>query len=363
VVVGEAPGRTELEAGRPFVGASGRMLQRGLGTIGLKRGDAHWTNAILCECRLEDQKAARKACQQRLTAELEAVTAAAPGPRLVVAPFGALALQSVLGRGSKPQILKWRGSVTPKGPPSEENARAGSTPAGSTPVASVFVCPTLHPAFVMRSPAWGPILELDVARMGRVLADGFTAPEDQPGRRLVVAKTLEQLAHELEGLGPEVGNDVETVGLGPTTTALVCLALSDGPTTVVIPWSTGRDGRVPWWAGDAARKAAKLLTRALADRVSITHNGPAFDFVVEARHGIHVARWDDTLLATHAVAGHLPKRLAHVVTQHLDVPAWKEFEDRTATIERLWTYNGRDTLYTRLVWDPVRRLLDGKAAA
>jgi uracil-DNA glycosylase family 4 len=363
VVVGEAPGRADLEEGRPFSGSSGRMLQRGLTTIGLRRRDAHWTNAILCECRVDDQKAARKACATRLQQELAAVVSGSEAAHPVVAPFGALALQSVLGRGNKPQILKWRGSVTPAsfmGPSLGGQSReAGSIPAGSTAVGrAAFVLPSIHPAFVLRAPAWGPILEIDVARMGRVLEGGFVAPEEQPGRRIVVAKTLDQLRAELSTLGPELGNDVETVGLGPTTTALVCLALSDSMTTVVIPWSTGRDGRDPWWPGAADGKAAGIISECLASRISVTHNGPAFDHVVEARYGIRINRWDDTLLAQHAVAGHMPKRLQHVVSLSLDVTAWKEFEDRTATLERLWVYNARDTLYTILRWQAVKRELE-----
>ncbi|NIR27850.1 MAG: uracil-DNA glycosylase, partial [Gammaproteobacteria bacterium] len=48
VVVGEAPGMRECEQGRPFVGRSGQMLMRGLGTLGVQRSQVHWTNAMQC---------------------------------------------------------------------------------------------------------------------------------------------------------------------------------------------------------------------------------------------------------------------------------------------------------------------------
>jgi len=347
VVIGEAPSRAEVEERRVFTGSSGRFLGRGLRTLGLQRSDIHWTNAILCECAPDDQREARKSCQTRLTAELGAAVAAgaaAHGSPPVVMPVGALGLQGALATNKKTQILRWRGSVNP--------IELGGV--------ATHACPTLHPAFVMRSPAWGPVLELDVERVGRVMAQGFTPPELQPGRRIVIAKELATLRAELPQLGPEVGVDVETVGLGPTSTLLVCLALSDGSTTLVIPWSLGRDGRQPWWPGAEPRVAA-LISECLASRVSITHNGPAFDHIVLARYGLKVAAWDDTLLAQHAVASHLPKRLSHCVTLSLDVTAWKEFEDRTATIERLWIYNARDTLYTVLRWFDVKAELRGAA--
>lgn len=364
-IVGEGPGRNELEQGRPFIGASGRMLMRGMKTLGLARGDIHWTNAVLCECPPELLPKAAKQCAARLRTELAAVHAP------VVMPVGAFGLQGALQLPRRPQILKWRGSVseisygkaTGTGDPAPivDSGVAAKLVAGSNPaLAATLVAPTIHPAFVMRAPKWAPVLEIDVARVGRLLAlvaagKRWLPPEAQQGRRVVIARDESTLLEGLAALGTEVGNDVETVGLGPVTTRLVCLALSDGPLTLVIPWSRGRDGRLPWWA--FPDRIAAAITRALASRVSVTHNGAAFDFIVEDRYGIHVAEWEDTLLAAHATEAHMPKNLAHVVTQGLDVPPWKQLEDRTANIERLWFYNARDTLYTILRWHQVKGLV------
>ncbi|WP_420393165.1 uracil-DNA glycosylase [Acuticoccus sp.] len=46
MLVGEAPGRDEDEAGRPFVGRSGQLLERMLAAIGLARADVYITNVI-----------------------------------------------------------------------------------------------------------------------------------------------------------------------------------------------------------------------------------------------------------------------------------------------------------------------------
>lgn len=342
-VVGEAPGRNELEKGRPFIGASGRMLGRGLRTIDLKRDQIHWTNAVLCEPPRKPKElgAARKACAKRLRDELRAVA-----PPMIV-PVGALGLHSTLALPRKPSILKWRGTINPVEFPSE----------GSAPALASLVAPTIHPAFVMRASQWGPILEIDVERIGRYLERDFVAPEEQEGREIVVAKTRDQLSRALERLerARYLGFDVETVGLGAIETPLVCFALSDGKLTLVVPWSRNRAGSEPWWPfpGDVAAEISRVTTRA---RV-VTHNGPAFDHIVADRYGIEIDKWDDTLLATHAVASHLPKGLSHVVSLRLDVTAWKEQEDRTADLPRLWVYNARDTLYTILAWLAIRREL------
>lgn len=44
--IGEAPGEKEAKTGRPFVGASGRMLEQLLDSIGMKRADIYITNIV-----------------------------------------------------------------------------------------------------------------------------------------------------------------------------------------------------------------------------------------------------------------------------------------------------------------------------
>ena len=46
VFIGEAPGRTEDETGRPFVGRAGKLLEHSLGDIGLSRKDV-WIGNIV----------------------------------------------------------------------------------------------------------------------------------------------------------------------------------------------------------------------------------------------------------------------------------------------------------------------------
>ncbi len=48
VIVGEAPGRREDEQGVPFVGPSGKLLDRLLAEIGLERDDVYIANVVKC---------------------------------------------------------------------------------------------------------------------------------------------------------------------------------------------------------------------------------------------------------------------------------------------------------------------------
>jgi len=46
MLIGEAPGEREAKSGRPFVGASGRLLDELLASIGLKRENIYITNVV-----------------------------------------------------------------------------------------------------------------------------------------------------------------------------------------------------------------------------------------------------------------------------------------------------------------------------
>ncbi|MEW5323933.1 uracil-DNA glycosylase, partial [Geobacillus thermoleovorans] len=46
MIIGEAPGRDEDLAGKPFVGRAGRLLDKMLSAIGLTEADVHITNVV-----------------------------------------------------------------------------------------------------------------------------------------------------------------------------------------------------------------------------------------------------------------------------------------------------------------------------
>src|SRR5689334_8206911 len=78
VIVGEAPGRTEVKRGRPFVGPSGQLLDATLKEHDLDRSQVYITNTTLCRPVDKDGKdappgkTARNACHKRLVSEVKA---------------------------------------------------------------------------------------------------------------------------------------------------------------------------------------------------------------------------------------------------------------------------------------------------
>ena len=92
--VGEAPGASEDEAGEPFVGRSGNVLDAALREVGVARADVRITNCV--RCRPPDNRDPRAAelanCRPYLVSEVERVD-----PALVVA-IGKVPAEHLLGR-------------------------------------------------------------------------------------------------------------------------------------------------------------------------------------------------------------------------------------------------------------------------
>ncbi len=95
LLLGEAPGREEDAAGRPFVGAAGRILDAALRSARLDRASVYVTN--LAKCRPPENRSPKadevEACRPYLLAEIAAVR-----PRILVT-LGSTALRGLLGPG------------------------------------------------------------------------------------------------------------------------------------------------------------------------------------------------------------------------------------------------------------------------
>jgi uracil-DNA glycosylase family protein len=144
MLVGEQPGDREDEAGRPFVGPAGRLLDRALVDAGLDPSSAYRTNVVK-HFRFVRKGGKRlhkgpsrwhvASCEPWLLAELEAV-----GPSVVVL-LGATASQAVYGPGfrvgqGRGRRLEWPHDSVP-------------APDGAPGPDAVVV--TVHPSAVLRS--------------------------------------------------------------------------------------------------------------------------------------------------------------------------------------------------------------------
>jgi len=90
--VGEGPGAEEDRQGRPFVGASGKLLARLLSGIGIDREDVFITSLVKCRPpgNREPRPEEIAACHPYLARQMEII-----GPR-VICPLGRFAAQSLV---------------------------------------------------------------------------------------------------------------------------------------------------------------------------------------------------------------------------------------------------------------------------
>jgi uracil-DNA glycosylase len=144
MLVGEAPGRDEDLEGRPFVGRSGRLLDRMLAAIGLDRQQVYIANVIpwrppgnRTPTPLETE-----ICRPFIERQVELVA-----PKLLVT-LGAPSSKVLIGGNDG--ILKSRGKW-----------QVHRTQGGM----EVPAMPTLHPAYLLRNPAhkklaWRDLLEI-----------------------------------------------------------------------------------------------------------------------------------------------------------------------------------------------------------
>jgi DNA polymerase len=111
VLVGEQPGDHEDEAGRPFVGPAGRVLDEALQAANLDRDEVYVTNAVKHfrwvprgKKRIHQQpnRAEIRACRPWLEDELTLIA-----PRVLVL-VGAVATQSLLGFDARVSQLRGR---------------------------------------------------------------------------------------------------------------------------------------------------------------------------------------------------------------------------------------------------------------
>lgn len=176
MVVGEGPGETEDELGRPFVGRAGQLLDRMLAAISLPREDVYICNTVKCRPTLHGPNGLRNRAPE--SAEMENCRPFLDEQIAIVAPkvilaLGAPAAKSFLGRDF--QITKMRGRwyVGPR----------------ETPLMVTF-----HPAYILRQ----------------------TGGEIEAVKRLVWAdlKAVRDKLNEAQSAPPESSEIAETVQVG-----------------------------------------------------------------------------------------------------------------------------------------------------
>ncbi|MBN9263494.1 MAG: uracil-DNA glycosylase [Hyphomicrobium sp.] len=149
MIVGEAPGREEDLAGKPFVGRAGQLLDKMLAAIGLGEDDVHITNVVYWRPPGNRTPTPQEVqvCRPFLERQIELV---APDVIMTLGGPAATALLGIEG-GIMRARGRWR----------ELEVAGRKVPA----------MPTLHPAYLLRTPigkrlAWRDLLAIQERLLG-----------------------------------------------------------------------------------------------------------------------------------------------------------------------------------------------------
>lgn len=336
MVVGESPGGVETRTGRPFVGPTGKSLDKHLKAAGIDRAKCFMTN--VCKYEPKGGNKERFFWEGGIVGNpsdpfIEGIVELAQDikevkPNVVVA-LGNYALWALT---QEVHISKWRGSVV-----------------DSTLVPGTKVIPMYHPSFLFRSPEKAPLLNWDMLRAAR---EAGYADIRSLEREYILYPTPDQVAEAVERLlsASEFTFDSEWYN----SELVSCIGFSDSPDwAICIPADmVGAVEAYNTLLGSSVRKVAQ---------------NAMFDVVNLRRAGITVLTEDpesgerlieDTMVAFSVCWADIgQKGLDTLTSVYTDLPYYKDdlkiwgiTGDRTT----LFNYNCIDNVATQESWERLR---------
>lgn len=271
-------------------------------------------------------------------------------------------------------------------PPSSlpQDGIAAATPEGAQ---HLRIVPTLHPAYVLRSPAWREAFQQDIGRFVRWMKGELEWKEPW----LVVKPNYQQLKDwlysadvswhatdaETDPVGrPMIGKDGRQHGPAPIVPQMRCLCFSSPEGSMVVPFrsirfveneagvSTGHyrwlgrrgDEQFTFYPQAEAQAIWELIRHWLMDpsRLKVGHNSRYFDaavYVNEFDLPGPPANHIDTIIMFRAYNSEITRDLYTLGTMMTDVPSWKGGDSGSVALNTrsdmdLWEYNGVDGAVT-----------------
>jgi len=331
VIVGEAYGEQEEREGRPFVGASGHLLNQCLAIAGINRSECYVTNVfnlrpknndVLDFCgnkaealpgtgTLTKSKYVRAEFAPQLTRLYKEINN--EDPNLIIA-LGSTAAWALLGVGG---IKNVRGAAA------QATARALSR--------EYKVLATYHPAAVLREFSLRPILIADLSKAQRL---GASRDIVRPQRNIWIEPDLADLAnYERDYIIPakQLSIDIETKG-----DQITCVGFAPSASSaIVIPFYSAAKPDGNYWPSLRKELAAwDYVRRWCAMHPSVFQNGMYDMHRLWRTYGIpcRLAE-DDTMLCHHSLQPEMEKGLGFLATIYTDEASWK-FMRKNETLKK-----------------------------
>lgn len=322
-LVGEAWGEKEEEAGAPFVGTSGWLLDQMLAQAGIARSECLITNCFnlrprptndiknLCGPRTTGipglpQVQAGKYIRAEYAPELERLydEIMVSNPNIIIA-LGATAAWAFLDTSG---IRSIRGATT-------VTCNRVSNILGR----QYKLLPTYHPAAVAREWSIRPIVIADLDKARR---QSSTPEFTRPSRSIWLRPTLQDLAiYDRDFIQPA---DSLTADIETKQDQITCFGFAPNPdTAIVIPFFL-ESGQNYWSTIEEELIAWDYVRRWLATKPTTFQNGMYDINFTWSRYGIPVPlASEDTMLLQHAWQPEMQKGLGFLASVYTEEASWK----------------------------------------
>jgi DNA polymerase I len=333
LLVGQAPGKTELITGMPFTGPAGKMLYACLMGAGLDKRRLYITNLVGCKPP-EDKKGndlpptPREImnCNGRLRQEILDIK-----PTLIVA-LGGPALYELTGQD---KIQTARGGVYELRDKYQHKC----------PVLAV-----LHPSFVMRQRQWVETTIKDLQEVNKIILHG--APPKEQDYEFLTDPTYEELREYLSRPGI-LAFDTETTGLNTRLDKVIGASFSNGYTSAAAVLFLPDDPRIP------------LIKEVLEnpDIPKATQNGTFDCAILRSSLGINVQGMQyDTRLAEQLMNSDMPTSLDHLRAVYTKIKPYKPSKKEMKNIahwgkDRMLQYANLDAVCTYQVMVEQKKVI------
>ena len=348
MVIGEAPGASEDEAGVPFIGRSGKLVRDALLSAGIDPDSCYITNAV--NCRPPENKTPTSAqireCRQWVKARIDAVK-----PKYVL----------LLGNVPMESLLGFTGIKKARGNPIERDG--------------IIYLPTFHPAYVLRDPRAEAPFTADLKLFARIIKErGMPAEEDL---NVIVVNSPSKIRRMLDDLKGTVSYDLETTDLYPWDVPLTPKEIKAGvpipnkKQIVSLQLGTRRaqyiillnhpDNPVPF-SEDEKQDLITRIDQRLKHCFLVTHNGKFDALWMLVHFGVRWYPEFDTMLAHYLLdenALHslkvLPQVYLGAMPYDISVEAKQGVGD---SLDAFIKYGAKDAYYTRKLRFVFGRMLD-----
>ncbi|MGC8718324.1 MAG: uracil-DNA glycosylase family protein, partial [bacterium] len=191
LIIGESPGATEVIEGVPFVGPSGRLLEKCMAIAGLDKSKYYIANSAKCRMDRNFKKSSsmvRKvcnACKEYLDAYIKEVN-----PKIILL-LGGIALKQVT---KKTKLMAEHGTIS------------------RLPIYDCWYMPTLHPSYCIQFPQYESVLQEDIIKMAQFINSGYRMNKGD-----IEIRSISSI-EEAEGIedAEYIAIDSETQGADPT---------------------------------------------------------------------------------------------------------------------------------------------------